>query len=69
MGPSNGILRVTLDVSRVGSDASYTVTPHLEGIFFFLHSLKNVTKLEIHLCTLHVRLLLSTKLFTTRKGP
>lgn len=35
MGPSNGILRVTLDVSGVGSDASYTVTPHLEGIFFF----------------------------------
>lgn len=62
VGPCNGILSATLALSRVGSDASYTVIPIWRGIFSskyapFLHSLKNVTKLERHLCTLHVRLL------------
>lgn len=35
MGPSNGISRATLALSRVGSDANYTVVPPLEGNFFF----------------------------------
>lgn len=30
-GLYNGVLRATLALSRVGSDASYTVIPHLEG--------------------------------------
>lgn len=65
MGLSNGILRATLGLSRVGMMSVTQSFPIWRGFFFskyppFLHSLKNVTKLERHLCTWHVRLLPST---------
>lgn len=34
-GPYNGVLRATLALSRVGSDTSYMVIPHLEGNLLF----------------------------------
>lgn len=65
MGLPNGILRATLGLSRLSMMSVTQSLPIWRGFFFskyapFLHSLKNATKLERHLCPLHVRLLLST---------
>lgn len=77
MGPSNGILRVTLGLSRVDSDANNTATPHLEGNFFLkvypfpprLGKCHQAGKTSLHItCYASTINKLSTKSFTTRKG-